>query len=60
MLPTTATPSAPPTSRLVSFTAEPTPAWSRGSEPMIDSVDGATDEAHAACPCSTIAIITRG
>ena len=43
MLPTMATPSAPPTSRLVSLTAEPTPAWCSGSEPMIDSVAGATD-----------------
>ncbi len=36
----TATPSAPPTWRVVSFTAEPTPAFSRGSEPMIESVAG--------------------
>ena len=36
-----ATPSAPPTWRVVSFMAEPTPALSRGSEPMIDSVAGA-------------------
>ena len=34
----TATPSAPPTWRVVSFTAEPTPALASGSEPMIDSV----------------------
>ena len=40
-LPTIATPSAPPTWRVVSFTAEPTPAFARGSEPMIDSVAGA-------------------
>ncbi len=37
----TATPSAPPTWRVVSFTAEPTPALPRGNEPMIDSVAGA-------------------
>ena len=37
----TATPSAPPTWRVVSFTAEPTPALPSGSEPMIDSVAGA-------------------
>ena len=37
----TATPSAPPTWRVVSLTAEPTPAFARGSEPMIDSVAGA-------------------
>ena len=36
-----ATPSAPPTWRVVSFTAEPTPALASGSEPMIDSVAGA-------------------
>ncbi len=36
-----ATPSAPPTWRVVSFTAEPTPAFASGSEPMIDSVAGA-------------------
>ena len=41
MLPRTATPSAPPTWRVVSFTAEPTPAFASGSEPMIDSVAGA-------------------
>ena len=37
----TATPSAPPTWRVVSFTAEPTPALPSGNEPMIDSVAGA-------------------
>ena len=36
-----ATPSAPPTWRVVSFTAEPTPALPSGNEPMIDSVAGA-------------------
>ena len=59
MLPTMATPSAPPTSRLVSFTAEPTPAWWSGSEPMIDSVAGATDKPMPV-PMRIIAIITRG
>ena len=33
----TATPSAPPSSRVVSFTADPTPAFG-GNDPMIDSV----------------------
>jgi hypothetical protein len=42
MLPSTATPNAPPVWRVVSFTAEPTPARPGGSEPMIDSVTGAT------------------
>ena len=42
MLPSTATPSAPPVWRVVSFTADPTPARPGGSEPMIDSVTGAT------------------
>src|SRR6266550_1305458 len=37
----TATPSAPPTWRVVSLTAEPTPALPGGREPMIDSVAGA-------------------
>ena len=45
-LPTIATPSAPPTWRVVSFTAEPTPASARGSEPMIDSVAGAITSAY--------------
>src|SRR2546422_7035970 len=41
MLPITATPSAPPVCRVVSLTAEPTPALPGGNEPMIDSVAGA-------------------
>src|SRR5207244_13288894 len=40
-LPMTATPSAPPTWRVVSLTAEPTPARSRPTAPMIDAVAGA-------------------
>src|SRR4051812_3823266 len=36
-----ATPNAPPVWRVVSLTAEPTPAFAFGSEPMIDSVAGA-------------------
>ena len=40
-LPSTATPRAPPTSRVVSLTAEPTPACAGGREPMMDSVAGA-------------------
>ena len=36
-----ATPRVPPTRRTVSFIADPTPAWSRGRELMIDSVAGA-------------------
>jgi hypothetical protein len=39
--PNTATPTAPPICRVVSFTAEPTPALARGSDPMIESVAGA-------------------
>jgi hypothetical protein len=39
--PSRATPTAPPICRVVSFMAEPTPAFSRGSDPMIDSVAGA-------------------
>jgi hypothetical protein len=41
MLPTIATPSAPPSSRVVSLTAEPMLARSGGSAPRIDSVAGA-------------------
>jgi hypothetical protein len=40
-LPMIATPNAPPTCRVVSFIAEPMPAFARGSDPMIDSVAGA-------------------
>src|SRR5215204_3444275 len=39
-LPMRATPTAPPIWRVVSLTAEPTPALSRGNDPMIDSVAG--------------------
>jgi hypothetical protein len=39
--PITAVPSAPPTWRVTSFIAEATPAFSSGTEPMTDSVDGA-------------------
>ena len=46
--PTTATPSVPPTSRTVSFTADPAPAWLGGSVPMIASVAGLTDSASPA------------
>ena len=41
MLPRMATPNAPPISRVVSFIAEPTPAFAGGTEPMIESVAGA-------------------
>ena len=41
MLPTIATPSAPPSSRVVSLTADPMFARAGGSESMIDSVAGA-------------------
>jgi len=40
-LPMTATPSVPPTSRVASLTAEPMPALSVCTAPMIDSVAGA-------------------
>src|SRR3981189_3367716 len=40
-LPTIATPSVPPNSRVLSLTAEPTPALSALSDPMIASVAGA-------------------
>ena len=50
-----ATPRAPPTNRVVSLTAEPTPAWARGSEPMIDSVAGAMARP---IPAATIMLAT--
>src|SRR6187401_1570428 len=40
-LPMMATPRAPPIWRVVSLTAEPTPALSRGRAPITDSVAGA-------------------
>ena len=40
-LPRTATPSAPPSSRVVSFMAEPTPAREGGTADMIEPVKGA-------------------
>ncbi len=40
-LPITATPSVPPSSRVESLTADPTPAWRRDTAPMMDSVAGA-------------------
>ncbi len=41
MLPSSAMPSAPPSSRVVSFTAEPTPAFDSGTDVMISLVAGA-------------------
>ena len=41
MLPRMAMPSAPPSSRVVSFTAEPTPAFESGTALMISPVAGA-------------------
>ena len=38
--PSTATPSAPPSSRVVSFIAEPTPARPSGTDDMISDVSG--------------------
>ena len=40
-LPSTATPSVPPSSRVASLTAEPMPAFAAGTTPMIASVAGA-------------------
>ena len=40
MAPRTATPSVPPTWRVASFVAEPTPAFSGGSAPIIEFVAG--------------------
>ena len=39
MLPSTATPKAPPSSRVVSLTAEPTPCLPIGSDDRMDAVD---------------------
>ncbi len=52
-LPTIATPRVPPSSRVVSLTADPTPALSADSEPMIASVPGAVVRPRPA-PSSTI------
>jgi len=41
MLPSTAMPSAPPSSRDRSLTAEPTPDLARGTDDMMSVVDGA-------------------
>src|SRR3954471_2829241 len=41
MLPITATPRVLPSRRVASLTAEPTPAFSTGTAPMMDSVAGA-------------------
>ena len=38
-LPSTATPSAPPSSRVVSLTAEPTPCLPIGSDERMEAVD---------------------
>src|SRR5437660_1679402 len=48
MLPRTATPRAPPTSRVVSLTAEPTPALANGIDSMIAPVAGAVVSAMPA------------
>ena len=40
-LPSTATPRVPPSNRVASLTAEPTPALAFGTTPMIASVAGA-------------------
>ena len=39
MLPSTATPMAPPSSRVVSLTAEPTPCLPIGSDDRMEAVD---------------------
>ena len=53
MLPSTATPSVPPMSRVASLTAEPTPARLRLTTPMIASVAGA-EVSPMPSPYSTI------
>jgi hypothetical protein len=57
MLPSTATPSVVPSSRVVSFIAEPMPACSGGTEDMIIVVIGvivkAMPSAITAIPAST-------
>ena len=53
-LPNTAMPSAPPSSRVVSLTAEPTPALARGTALMMPPVAGAAVTAMPAAS-STIA-----
>ena len=56
--PSTATPSAPPATRVVSLIAEPTLILAAGSEPMIASVAGAIAEAMPK-PSSTSAPAIR-
>jgi len=54
MLPRIATPSAPPSSLVVSFHAEPTPDFAGGTEAMINVVDGAIVRLMpSACTTST-------
>ena len=40
IVPSTATPKAPPSKRVVSFMAEPTPALLTGSDPIMELVAG--------------------
>ncbi len=56
--PTIATPSVPPSSRVVSLTAEPAPAFPAGSAPMIASVAGPVVSAGPAA-ISAIATMIR-
>jgi hypothetical protein len=58
MLPSTATPRVAPSSRSTSFMADPTPAFSFGSEPMIASVAGVIATARPK-PMTTSAVATR-
>ena len=58
-LPRIATPRAPPIWRVVSFIADPRPAFASGSEPMIDSVAG-TIAVPMPAPRITSAISTCG
>src|SRR5215510_11542080 len=59
MLPSTATPSVPPISRVVSFTAEPTPALAGGRDDRIDSVAGAAAD-PSPNPIRIIAVAITG
>jgi len=59
MLPKRAMPSAPPSSRVVSFTADPTPAFESGTEVKIRPVAGAVVRAIPAPSTRNATAMTR-
>ena len=59
MLPKMAMPSAPPSSRVVSFTADPTPAFVSGTALMISLVAGAAVRLMPVPRAAKVSAITR-